>query len=398
MWTRGTIKSLRPDTKEQKQMSSKRVKQYLMLLTAIGLIAIASGGGSGTFASFTAEVHNPGNTFATGSLYLHDSVTNLGECTSESAPLNSNTTETPGDSCDTLFTVPNSTFAPNALLNASGSSTTYPLTGDVHGQTIDLLNWNGGATSPLQFAIPAGSEIEFDNGTTTDVCAVNASGAAAGAATVTLGASCDLGADSYGAGTIISSEGPFIAHLTLRNAGTIDGKDLEFALDSHSNAGGCDQTVDGLNSSTTLCGDTNFTITEVNKNFTAAISQSTGNTSGGLGCAYGTAVGSGCTATSHVMTDVSLEDPTSFNPANWTSLNLASLGGTNNTRQPTGVDSTTNHATGSGPGSTGANPGTGDTNPGGARYFLVEIWPGSLTNDDMGGTATFDLIWHMDQA
>jgi predicted ribosomally synthesized peptide with SipW-like signal peptide len=383
-------------------MSSKRVKQYLMLLTAIGLIAIASGGGSGTFASFTAEVHNPGNTFATGSLYLHDSVSNISECTSESAANNSNTTETPGTghACDTLLTVPNSTFAPNALLNDAGGSTTYPLTGDIHGQTIDLLNWNGGATSPLQFAIPAGSEIEFDNGTTTDVCAVDGTGAAAGAATVTLGASCDLGGDSYGAGTIISSEGPFIAHLTLRNAGTIDGKDLKFALDSVSNPPGCDQTVDGLNSSTTLCADTNFTITEVNKSFSAAINQATGNTSGGLGCAYGTAVAGGCTATSHTLSSISTQNPTGLTPfsGSWTSLSLASLGGSNNTRQPTGVDSTTNHASGSGPGTASADPGTGDTNPGGARYFLVEIWPGSLTNDDMGGTAQFDLIWHMDQA
>lgn len=369
-------------------MSSKRVKQYLMLLTAIGLIAIASGGGSGTFASFTAEVHNPGNTFATGSLYLHDSVTNLTECTSESAASNSNTTETPGTghACDTLFTVPNSTFAPNATLG------TGPLTGTI--TTIPVLDWNGGSTG-LQFGIPTGAEVQLDNGSTTDVCTVNGA-VAQGATSITVN-SCALGAHSYGAGTLVESEGPFIGHLTLRNAGTIDGKDLKFALDSVSNTGGCDQTVTGLGGSATLCADTDFTITEVNKSFSATVNQSTGATSAAQGCAYGTAVASGCTATSQTLGGVPTQNPTLFT-GSWASLNLSSGGGSNNTRQPLGVDSITNHATGSGPGPTGVSPGTTDTNPGGARYFLVEIWPGGLTNNDMGATATFDLIWHMDQA
>ncbi len=51
-------------------MSRKRVKQYLTLLMAIGVIAVVAGG-SGTFASFTAEVTHTGNTFATGTLLLH---------------------------------------------------------------------------------------------------------------------------------------------------------------------------------------------------------------------------------------------------------------------------------------------------------------------------------------
>jgi predicted ribosomally synthesized peptide with SipW-like signal peptide len=375
-------------------MSSKRVKQYLMLLTAIGLIAIASGGGSGTFASFTAEVHNPGNTFATGSLYLHDSVTNLTECTSESAASNSNTTETPGTghACDTLFTVPNSTFAPNGTVDIAGTHTTGALTATI--TTIDVKDWNGGSTG-LQFAIPNGAELQLDNGTTTDICTVN--GAVAQGATSIVVNSCALGAHSYGAGALIESEGPFIGHLTLRNAGTIDGKDLKFALDSVSNAGGCHQTVTGLGGSTTLCADTDFTITEVNKNFTATVNQATGATTGAQGCAYGTAVGGGCTATSQTLGGVPTQNPTTFT-GSWAPLALSSGGGSNNTRQPIGVDSTTAHATGSGPGPTGVSPGTSDTNPGGARYFLVEIWPGSLTNNDMGATAQFDLIWHMDQA
>jgi predicted ribosomally synthesized peptide with SipW-like signal peptide len=376
-------------------MSSKRVKQYLMLLTAIGLIAIASGGGSGTFASFTAEVHNPGNTFATGSLYLHDSVTNLAECKSEEAPANSNTSETPntsGHNCDTLLTVPNSTLAPNGLVDEAGANTTGPLTGTI--TNIDVTDWNGGTTG-LQFGIADGAEVQLDNGTTQDICTVN--GAVAQGATTIVVSSCALGAHSYGAGSIVSSHGPFIAHLTLRNAGSIDGSDLKFALDSVSNAGGCDQTVAGLGGSTTLCSHLDFTITEVDNTFSAAVDSTTGDITSGQGCAYGTAASNGCLANSHVMTDVSTQNPTTFS-GSWTSLNLFSTGGTNNTRQPVGVDSTLNHATGSGPGDPNADPGTNDSNPGGARYFLVTIWPGDLTNGDQGATATFDIIWHMDQA
>ena len=55
-------------------MSKKRFKQYLMLLTVVGLVAVAAGGGSGTFASFTAETTNAGNTFATGTLVLSNTV------------------------------------------------------------------------------------------------------------------------------------------------------------------------------------------------------------------------------------------------------------------------------------------------------------------------------------
>jgi hypothetical protein len=80
-------------------MSKKRIKQYLMLLTVVGLVAVAAGGGNGTFASFSAETTNPGNTFATGTLFLHNQVGAGTICTSESAALNVN------GNCSTLFNV-----------------------------------------------------------------------------------------------------------------------------------------------------------------------------------------------------------------------------------------------------------------------------------------------------
>ena len=82
-------------------MSKKRVKQYLMLLTVIGLVSIAAG--SGTFATFTAEVTNPGNTFASGTLFLHN-YGGTSTCTSESNSLNVNPgTGVGGNACDVLF-------------------------------------------------------------------------------------------------------------------------------------------------------------------------------------------------------------------------------------------------------------------------------------------------------
>jgi predicted ribosomally synthesized peptide with SipW-like signal peptide len=83
-------------------MSKKRIKQYLMLLGVIGLVAIASGGG--TFASFSAEVTNPGNTFASGTLFLHNT-SGATTCTSESNSLNVNpgTGAPNGNSCAILF-------------------------------------------------------------------------------------------------------------------------------------------------------------------------------------------------------------------------------------------------------------------------------------------------------
>lgn len=379
-------------------MSTKRLKQYLLLLTAIGLIAIASGG-SGTFASFTAEVNNPGNTFSTGELYLHDSVTNAAECTSESANNNSNTAESVGDACDSLFTLnSNSQFAPNGYVDIAGPNTTGALTG-AGITTIDVRDWNGGTTG-LSFGIADNAEVQITQGANTVICTVNGA-VAQGADTITVDP-CDFGGNSYNNTAVISSEGPYLAHLTLRNAGTIDGSDLKFALDSVAHSPGCDQTVDGLNSSTTLCANTDFTITETDSSWSQSVDYATGAITGGLGCAYGTLNGTsdGCVPDSNQLSDVTTQNPTTFS-GTWTSLNLANTAGqngTNNTRQLGGLDSTVGHSSGSGPGTANADPGTGLTNPGGARYFLVEIWPGDLSNNDQGASEIFDVIWHMDQA
>lgn len=99
-------------------MSRKRVKQYLTLLMAIGVIAVVAGG-SGTFASFQAETTNSGNTFATGTLFLHNTSGST-TCTSESASDNLAPT-----GCATLFTVaalgPNDTGHADLTLTNAGT-------------------------------------------------------------------------------------------------------------------------------------------------------------------------------------------------------------------------------------------------------------------------------------
>jgi predicted ribosomally synthesized peptide with SipW-like signal peptide len=101
---RSSVKALNPrhKTKEQTEMSRKRTKQYLMLLLVIGLVSIAAGG-SGTFASFTAETTNAGNTFATGTLLLSNKVATGSTCYSNAAATNDNLNA----ACQTLISTSN---------------------------------------------------------------------------------------------------------------------------------------------------------------------------------------------------------------------------------------------------------------------------------------------------
>jgi predicted ribosomally synthesized peptide with SipW-like signal peptide len=78
-------------------MSSTKTKRYLMLLAAVGLVAAALGG-TGTFASFTAQTTNAGNTFATGTLLLSNTVGAGSPCHSESNATNAAT-------CPAVFNV-----------------------------------------------------------------------------------------------------------------------------------------------------------------------------------------------------------------------------------------------------------------------------------------------------
>lgn len=113
-------------------MGRKRIKQYLMLLLAVGVIAVVASG-SGTFASFTAETTNANNTFATGTLFLHNTKGTT-TCTSESGTGNVQTT-----GCSTLFSVTN--------LNSNTPSTA----------NLTLTNAGSLNSQNISFKAPGGS-------------------------------------------------------------------------------------------------------------------------------------------------------------------------------------------------------------------------------------------------
>lgn len=78
-------------------MSRTKAKRYLVLLAAVGLVAAALGG-TGTFASFTAQTTNANNVFATGTLLLSNTIGTGSPCHSESNASNAAT-------CPAVFTV-----------------------------------------------------------------------------------------------------------------------------------------------------------------------------------------------------------------------------------------------------------------------------------------------------
>jgi predicted ribosomally synthesized peptide with SipW-like signal peptide len=81
-------------------MSKTKTKRYLVLLAAVGLVAAALGG-TGTFASFNAEVSNAGNTFQTGSLVLSNTVDTNSACFSSGAGNVNNVND-----CGAIFALP----------------------------------------------------------------------------------------------------------------------------------------------------------------------------------------------------------------------------------------------------------------------------------------------------
>jgi len=109
---------------------SKNVKRYLMLLTALGLIAIAANG-SGTFASFSADVTNPGNTFQTGYLYLHQTQNGSQECDSETDATNNANT-----GCNFVFNDVNVALGPQS-------------------QQVEIKNAGSISASDIKFSAPS---------------------------------------------------------------------------------------------------------------------------------------------------------------------------------------------------------------------------------------------------
>lgn len=131
-------------------MSKKRVKQYLMLLCVIGLVSIASG--SGTFASFSAQTTNTGNTFAAGTLFLHDTSNGTTTCNSESQTTGPGYNIDPSG-CGILFTADLSQGAATAhlALNNAGSLASTDLLASVPNCAWSKTN----GASPTFISVPA---------------------------------------------------------------------------------------------------------------------------------------------------------------------------------------------------------------------------------------------------
>jgi hypothetical protein len=380
----------------------------------IGLVAIASGGGSGTFASFNAEVANNGNTFASGTLYLHDTNGST-TCASESSTSNSNlgTPFTANNGCAVLF------------------STTLP-TGHT---TLSTALTNGGATSTLTVAaivgggIQSGDEILLNDGSGHTQTFFATAAASTGATSISV--STQNANFAYPSGTTTVTDDARFTRLQLTNAGSLDASGIKFSL---GNPGGCvDSTattttanLSGLHNvgstvltlsapltngvpsgtvitiaapnsetvttsasanpgattlavsattqshatntqiswglsftgGTALCGSLPIVVVETNSTY----GHDTGTAA--LGCAYGTSLANyGCSFGANKISTIG---------TSLTSLTLAS-GGSGNT-------------------------GT-QLNSNSSRYFVIGVQtPASLTNGSQNEQAKFDLVWHIDQA
>jgi len=389
-------------------MARKRVKQYLTLLMAIGVIAVVAGG-SGTFASFNAEVANTGNTFATGSLILNDNGGTT-TCTSSGNSGNANNASTNG--CDTLFTLKR-LDDPSATLTASASAnaTTLTVGGGIQGASIDkgdsLTITQGSTTENVTAAAPAdlnatsisvsaltnsytsgatvtdnsatyyakvtltnagtlpASDIKFDQAAACSTTAQEGTTTLNGALTSgtsysSLTVNALSGAFSSGDPVVVTDGGThtqtFIASANAANGATAISVQAQKANFGYANGA----TVSGPSlGSGDLCSILKLSIIETDSNFDHSSPAATG-------CAYGTALTTyGCT----------LSSGTAFStvPTSLTALTLASGGGTSNT-------------------------GT-QLSASGSRYFLLAVKKPSTSFDNtyQNRALSFGLTWHIDQ-
>jgi hypothetical protein len=395
-------------------MSRTKTKRYLVLLAAVGLVAAALGG-SGTFASFNAEVSNTGNTFASGTLVLNDNGGTT-TCTSAGDAANQNNLSTNG--CDTLFTVP-------AVTSVTGALTTA-LTTAVNGTTS--LAFTGGLTGG---SIDAGDSIIVTSGSNTQTFTATA-GADTTSTSVTVTAATAGFAYPIGS-TITDVSNTHYAKLTLTNAGTLDASDISFktpaACASAAAEGSSTLTGGPLSGSPTTISFASIAVGAFKSGDPVVVS-SGGHTQTFIATAPSTA-----TSVTVVAQAVNFAYPTgstvsgpSFTPAgNLCSSLKLSIVETDSAFDHTLALPATGCAYGSGPGSaglgctlnsgttlssvptsltpltlaSGANSNSG-TNLSAAksRYFLIAVKQsgGFADNTFQNRKASFDLTWHIDQS
>lgn len=177
-------------------MSRTRLKQYLMLLIAMGVVAVAITG-SGTFASFSAETTNSGNAFATGTLVLKNT-TSAGFCLSTGGG-NTNTNvnaacdkvidvnlQEPGDSTTGTVDLLNDgslngsalTFTPSSCTPSDVAGQTYHGTGDPCGVLDVYVQEVDGSSNPVSCLYGGGTATTCAFSNTKTLSALASSGAA----------------------------------------------------------------------------------------------------------------------------------------------------------------------------------------------------------------------------
>lgn len=366
-------------------MSRKHVKQYLMLLLAVGVIAVSLSGG-GTFATFNAQVANRSNTFVTGTLYLHE--TKTGTCTSESASSNSNLNTSGvhlGDACDVLFSGVNSSGYGLVKLTMKNAGT---LDGDgLH------LAFGDGATDGFTYNGCVSSTDWEQVGSVAATNGFTTSGGTDGAGTFTDASAGDtitsihltaaLGIALYSGATFqITDSGntetftttgivsptattiPVVSHTTTNALSHSDP--VKYSPQFNGGAGN-------------LCSDLKLEIVEVptapDLN-SVTVDPTTGNSSAPAGstCALGGATNgtNGCDFTS-ASTLTSLAGSATY--PTFTDLSLLSNPGGNHPNTLTGMDA------------------------GASRYIavIVAVDP-TASNSVQGLQAAFDLVWNMNQS
>jgi hypothetical protein len=185
-------------------MGRKRVKQYLMLLLAVGVIAVVASG-SGTFASFNAEVTNGGNTFATGSLILNNTNGNT-TCTSAFGTLGTANTNASGVDCATLFS--NVTFSPvHATANGTNGASSITLTAITGGAIYRGDKLVVKPTSGPAFTVTADNAAPITTATAVPIVE-----------TIT--------AATFTGASVLDASPTAFADVKLENAGTIAANDI----------------------------------------------------------------------------------------------------------------------------------------------------------------------------
>ena len=402
-------------------MSSKpkknRAKQYLMLLTVAGLIAIVGGSSSGTFASFNAEVSNTGNYFATGTLVLND---NGGTTTCTSAADSGNLNNLSTNGCDTLFKVGPVTSVTGTLTTplTLTATTTLAFTGLTGGSIDygDTLTLNDGAGHTDTFTAAAGADPSA-----TSIAVVSKTPNFAFPATTT---------------TITDATSTQYAKLTLTNAGTLGANGIKFDVPSACSTTFNEGESSGLTTALTL------------GNSVTSLSFA-GLTGGGYAIGDPIVVKEGSHSQTFIASSAVAVGATTVNvqaqDANFSYTTSATVSGPEFT--PAGdlctdlklsvveTDSSFNHgstpAEGCAYGTTGGSAGLGciigsgtalasipasptaltlasginsntgtNLSAGKSRYFLVAVkqTSSSLDNTYQNRKATFDLLWHLDQA